>query len=210
MIEIELSSEAISKIKAIGALTGKNPKQISQFVSKIVEDRLNNVGSIVENALAGLPVTVATAGLVSPLPAIENKSQVPSQTEQYNVDTTGISEGLGEEDNFDIDPEIIPPETDPMAFVPKDQTVVHNDDEYDELTPPDEEGGAGSAYVDHGVSVEQSAEQTFGDIMGMQVPEVSDDTLGDPTPEEYQRGGSARFRDRKRKGRVTPLTGEPR
>jgi hypothetical protein len=212
MIEIDLSNQAVKKIQALGALTGKSPKEISQLVAAMVEDRLNDIGGVVETALTGTP-THNTSGFIqhSATPARREVTRAPTNYQ----DTTGISDGLGEEDPYEggVDAEQIAGETDPMALVPTSSSP--SDEELTTVVPQNEEGGAGAepTFSDDLLrkqSVEAPpAEQVFGDMLGVDVPHSA---MGDALPDDHPRSKAqrkARARAKPRKGKVAPLLEEP-
>lgn len=219
MIEIDLSQNAIDKIVALGKLTGRDPREVSQIISGMVENSLDNLGSVVEQVLIGAsgiessPRTIPRSRL--PLESVDGGNRLrgdtphPTNPPTYNQDTTGISDGLGDEDE---DAEEIQGETDPEALVP---TVATPSDEElaNELnvSEPEIEAAAEATFSDDIMTTvpaeAQDAERVFGDMLGSQVPDA--DFYGDPPPPDDPRVLKKAGRRKRSRGKVVPLNHDP-
>lgn len=219
MIEIDLSQTSIDKIVALGKLTNKNPKEVSDLISGIVDKGLDNLGETISQVLSGrgldLPSTMTTIPEYPNKQAFDNRMQpfsLPTEVE-YNKDTTGISDGLG-----DIDVEDIIGETHPEALVPKVTSSVPSDEDLAnelEVQEPDVEAAAeatfGDSLDDVTTHLPREAEQVFGDLLGTPVPGdgKTPDYYGDPMPADDPRSLKKTARKKRGKGKVTPLIGDP-
>lgn len=178
-----LSTTAQQMLNSYACLIGSTAEETAFQVSEVLSEELEKVlkGKIADKlGLGTIPRAVTVSSIKSA------KKRPPAPTYQ---DTTGISDGLGDED---LEPVEIPAEEDPSAFVPKKGGLTDEMIENDmQLNDPEHEAASEAVPM-----MPDQAEFTFANvIMGEQ--EI------DHRISKRKKGPS------KSKGKATVLTEEP-
>lgn len=167
-----LKASAVQKLNAYAHLKGTTPNEVAVEVSDTLSEILENV--LKERIAIELGIT----------------PQVTRSQPRVMVDTTGISDGLGDDD---LEPEMPPAESSEMALLPSKGGLTDKDLEDDmEVSDPGTE--AKSDAPSFGDDLAKANENLFAEVAGFEQEYV------DPRIAKRRKGPT------KSKGRVKPLT----
>lgn len=186
-----LRASAIQKLNAFAHLRGSSAEEVALEVSETLSDLLEE---ILKNRIAQeLGITVAATQ-----PVKGKKAAVAPVVQQPFTDTTGISDGLGDDDDSP-DPEHIEPEESEDALIPEsggltDEDIEHDMDIDDPSTEAKGDAGTFGETLAQAQEGHDRGEDLFADIAGFPADDSGARTL------KRRRGPS------KSKGKVKMLT----
>ena len=206
-IELELSNKAVRMMRAVRALTGLSVDEISIIVSKLAEQGLRKIiAEEIDLPGNGLGVPHLTK-------APERSNHIPME------DTTGISDGLGDDD-IPEEPDLEDEEEE--AKPEGDEDEVPEPEEPEPTPEPEsmvpEKGGLSDEDLEADMKVENpqveaKAEPSFSDDMAAATPAEEAFSAGLDLPMPTNNWDTKRRRRRgnpkKRKAKVTPLLEAP-
>lgn len=180
-----LRPTAIQKLNAFASLKGKSKDEVSMEISETLSEVLE---SVLTEAIAG------ELGLPTPLTKAAKNYPIRRQQAAAPIqDTTGISDGLGDDD---LEPQMIPPSEEDGASM----NGGPSDDDLDndlEVSEPEKEAKSDASSFSDLISGNQSEEESvdlFASIAGL------DKDYVDPRITKRLKGKT------KSRGRVKPLT----
>lgn len=178
-----LRPSAVQKLNAYAHLRGTSKEDVAIEVSETLSDLLE---SVLKDKIA------AELGIDSAPPAPARGRQARAAAQQSLVDTTGITDGLGDDDP---DPEMPPAETEAAALVPSQGGLTDKELENDMIVAdPDIEAKGEAPSFGDDLAKANGAEGTFAEVAGF------DKTYVDPRVAKRRKGPT------KSKGRVKAMT----
>lgn len=187
-LDLDIPESLVRKLKALNILEGgMHATSMESLVVAMMDEVVNyRILEIMNAPASDTPYEEAPAPRVKPTP-----KQV-RHVGRYE-DTTGISDGLGDDDEDGMPP----PETDEMALVPRGVGMTDDDLEDDmKVEDPDHEAKEEAPEFPAGVA----ADDIFSKVVGIARPLEDDDEIDHRIAKRKKR--------LKIKGKVKPMTEE--
>lgn len=158
--ELDLSDTLVRKLRALNILVGGDPRALPEFVAQLINKTVTD--AIVQSATGDidLPETPAAPAHLSRTTPSRSAAPQPLRPQE---DLSGISEGLGDEEE-----EEIKGETDPMAMVPRRGAL--SEDQVDRDMSVEDPGHEAKTEAPNSADPDMRAEEEFASILGVEVP----------------------------------------